>query len=97
MRTQIPRAIGRRTVPGRQEKLLAAAAERLIRLHLVALTPEVLDGAGAFADSDLRSLDAIHVASALLISAEVECFLSYDRRQAAAARAAGLEVAEPGR
>ena len=43
----------------------------------------------------LRALDAIHVASALRLGGDIEAFLTYDDRQAEAARAAGLTVASP--
>jgi hypothetical protein len=44
----------------------------------------------------IRSLDALHVASALRLGGEVEAFVTYDRRQAEAAVAAGLRVTGPG-
>jgi hypothetical protein len=43
----------------------------------------------------LRSLDAIHIATALGLAADVESFVSYDERQSAAARQAGLTVVAP--
>ncbi len=42
---------------------------------------------------DLRSLDALHVAACLRASCDV--MISYDLRQGAAAKAAGLHVAAP--
>lgn len=45
----------------------------------------------------LRSLDAIHVASALAIGDRHLQFVTYDQRQAEAARQAGLTVVQPGR
>ena len=44
----------------------------------------------------LRSLDAIHLATALAIDDEVE-FITYDERLAAAAREHRLRVVQPGR
>jgi len=44
----------------------------------------------------LRALDAIHVASAVLLGEEVAGFLTYDGRQADAAKDAGLQVLSPG-
>lgn len=44
----------------------------------------------------LRALDAIHVATALMLGPELESFITYDTRQAEAARAAGLHVVAPG-
>ena len=43
----------------------------------------------------LRSLDAIHLATALLIREDVDALLTYDDRLAAAATAHGLQVATP--
>jgi uncharacterized protein len=50
--------------------------------------------AGMLPQPMLRSLGAIHVASALVGGAEE--FLTYDERQAEAARAIGLRVVSPG-
>ena len=43
----------------------------------------------------LRTMDAIHVASALTLGPEVDSFVTYDDRLAAAARLAGLPVVQP--
>ena len=43
----------------------------------------------------LRTLDAIHVATALAIGPTLDAFVTYDDRQAEAARAAGLPVVRP--
>jgi predicted nucleic acid-binding protein len=51
--------------------------------------------AGALGEPGLRALDAIHVASAIAAS-PVDAFVSYDHRQAAAARLAGLRTVAPG-
>lgn len=45
---------------------------------------------------NLRSLDAIHVASAMQLGSELVALVTYDRRMADAARGAGLPVAMPG-
>jgi len=61
--------------------------------------PEALRGAllrgRVGANPDLRTLDAIHVAAAV-DSSPVDAFVSYDARQAAAARLAGLRTVRPG-
>jgi predicted nucleic acid-binding protein len=63
---------------------------------LIELSAEV---AGAAADlalpATLRTLDAIHVASAQSVAAELAAFVTYDTRQAEAAGAAGLRVESP--
>ena len=43
----------------------------------------------------LRSLDAIHLATALLIRHEVDVLMSYDQRMLVAAAAHGLPTASP--
>jgi predicted nucleic acid-binding protein len=45
---------------------------------------------------DVRSLDAIHLACALRVSAYLTALVTYDRRMAVAADALGLPVAAPG-
>ncbi len=68
-------------------------------LSLVALLEidaDVTSVAATTGGPGLRALDAIHVASALLVRAELESFITYDARQADAARAAGLHVIAPG-
>jgi predicted nucleic acid-binding protein len=56
--------------------------------------------AASYADSALRSLDAIHLATAQMLTAELgeppAAFVSYDKRLLAAASAAGLPTASPG-
>lgn len=44
----------------------------------------------------VRSLDAIHVASAGLLGSDLIALVTYDVRMAEAARATGLPVAMPG-
>jgi predicted nucleic acid-binding protein len=69
--------------------------DRLLRAcALVEVTPAVIDVAASLASPTVRTLDAIHVASALRIEAEE--LLAYDRRLAAAAAAHGLAVVSPG-
>ncbi|HSV66670.1 MAG TPA: PIN domain-containing protein [Mycobacteriales bacterium] len=69
---------------------------RLARVHVeIPLTDRVRDAATAV-PGRLRSLDAIHVASAELLGSELTALVTYDKRIADAARAAGLPVAMPG-
>jgi len=89
-RAELRRAV-RRAAPDRME-----AAEALLgRLLLVRLDAELLDAAGLLDPPELRTLDAIHVQCALLLGPDLEALITYDARQAAAARAAGLRVAQP--
>jgi len=51
--------------------------------------------AGSIAPAALRTLDAIHLATALMLGAELDAFVTYDDRLAAAARSIGLPVVRP--
>jgi uncharacterized protein len=76
--------------------VLAEARAVVGDLDLVPLDRAVQDVACDIGDPLLRSLDALHLASALLLGAELTTFIAYDRRLTNAARAAGLDVAAPG-
>ena len=66
----------------------------LERLDIFQLDKDVYRAAGLLPGRNLRSLDALHVAAALRVGADV--MITYDVRQADAARASGLQVAAPG-
>ena len=91
-------AAGERTgVLDAAERAQALAAwERLWpALHLVEVSPEVLDRASDLAGSDghsLRGADAVHLASALVLLHEDAIFAVWDERVASAARAEALRV-----
>lgn len=89
-RTELMRAV-RRARPD----LAEAARDLLHRLTLISLTREVCDGAGRLDPADLRSLDALHLASALQLGDDLESVVTYDERLAAAARGAGITVIAP--
>ena len=93
---EVPRAV-RKTDPA----ALPAAAAVIAKLGQVELDDHVRSLAATVDPSALRSLDAIHLASALSLappqgSNSVDMFVTYDRRLASAARAAGLTVVAPG-
>lgn len=92
---EVPRAIRRIEHPDLVE-LIARADAVLATLALVPIGREVLTIAGAFTMPTLRALDAIHVASSLLLD-DLGLFVSYDARQLRAAAEAGLAIASPGR
>ncbi len=94
---EIPRAVRRLAAGWRQaqvEALLARADTLLGACALRPLDRELLGGAGALARPELRSLDAVHVAAALRL-APLDGFVTYDERQAAAARLHGLSTSRP--
>ncbi len=70
-------------------------AVRLLDLvTMVPVTREVVLKAGHLPGS-VRSLDAIHLATALEMRQQVGPLITYDKRQAAAAEALGLDVLSP--
>jgi len=67
-------------------------------LHDVALLPlddALLDAATSLGPPKLRSLDAIHLATALSIRDDVGAVFTYDERLAEAANDAGFDVVQP--
>jgi len=96
--TELPRAIRRAVAhdPGLPlDLLIERAGEMLDAVALLPLDRPLLLAAGALAEPALRTLDAIHVAAAVDVS-PLDAFVSYDERQAAAARLAGLRTVHPG-
>ena len=66
------------------------------RLRVIALSGEMIESAASVPPPLLRTLDAIHLASALVLKPELDAFVVYDRRLAAAAAALGVPVSSPG-
>lgn len=92
-RTEVPRAL--RGIAGNHtDRLLERGAEVLGRCSFVPVDEDLLDTAGALDHPGLRSLDAIHLVSAASVSRD-EPFISYDRRQYAAAVEFGLYAVAP--
>lgn len=84
-----------RAVRRRQEDQILAAHKTLGEAALISIDQGILNQAGMLGPASLRSLDAIHLASALLIRDELEAFVAYDDRLLEAASALGLPVASP--
>jgi uncharacterized protein len=89
-RVEVVRAVRRH---GRPATVRAAAL--LDGLSLLALDDALLDRAAAIEADELRSLDAIHIASAQQLEAELDALVSYDERMLAAARSLGVPVSRP--
>jgi predicted nucleic acid-binding protein len=77
------------------ESAVPVARQVLAGLSLVSLTSEMLQRAAQLEPPELRSLDAIHLATALELGSELATLVAYDRRMLAAADALGLSVAAP--
>jgi len=89
-RAEMLRAI-RRAQPG----AIPRVHDALRKLVLLELTDELLTAAGMLHPPTLRTLDAIHLASALRLGAQLDVLITYDQRMASAAAALGLPVAAP--
>ena len=90
LRTELARAVARRD-PARS----TAARLLLASVTLLAADEAVLELAARLGPPSLRSLDAIHLASALELRDELTAFVAYDERLLDAASALGLPVASP--
>jgi predicted nucleic acid-binding protein len=89
-RTEVTRAL----LPSGMEAV-SRGEDVLRRIQLVRLNDRVLRAAGRMEPPQLRSLDAIHLASARELGASVKQIVTYDERMADAATAAGWSVAAP--
>jgi predicted nucleic acid-binding protein len=89
-RTEVLRAL----LPG-GEPALAAGRRVLDRIDLVHVNHRVLNLASTLLPLEVRSLDAIHLATATRLGADLGDIVTYDERMAAAARSMGYRVSAP--
>ena len=89
-RTELMRAV-RRHAPAFQ----ARARSLLGTVVFGQITPPLLERAALLDPPELRSLDAIHLATALSLGNELDGFVTYDERLARAARASGIPTLAP--
>jgi predicted nucleic acid-binding protein len=88
---EVPRVACRTGVPeveGRADRLVA-------KLDLLQLTDGIVQRSARLERPTLRTLDAIHLASALSLGAELDAFAAYDERLVEAGAAAGVNVVSP--
>jgi uncharacterized protein len=90
--TEVPRAL-RHAGFGSAER--RRAGEILRRLALVDVDRPVLTVAAVLDPPALRTLDAIHLATALAVREDLDALVTYDRRLRVAAEGAHLEVLAP--
>ena len=90
-RTELIRAT-RRVAPTHVRQARAV----LDAVVLARVTPEICDSAGLLGPAELRSLDAIHVATALALGDELDGIVVYDSRFREAASSVGIETIAPG-
>ena len=86
----------RRAAARRPAEVQRDVRETLALLGLLPLTVGVADQAAVVGNASLRSLDAIHLATAMLLGDDLTAFVTYDRQLGRAALDAGLTVVAPG-
>lgn len=74
---------------------LATVREGLRRVDLIGIDDRILDAAGTLEPQVLRTLDAIHLATAMAVGDDLEAIVTYDERMIDAARLMGLATASP--
>lgn len=74
---------------------LATVREGLRRVDLIGIDDRILDAAGTLEPQVLRTLDAIHLATAMAVGDDLEAIVTYDERMVVAARLMGLSTATP--
>jgi uncharacterized protein len=85
----------RRSTLREDEALLPRADLLLEEVTQIELSAAVLESASRLPGPHLRTLDAIHLATALLIREDIETVLTYDVRLRGVAEAHGLPTATP--
>lgn len=91
-RVELMRAVARQGEPGLPER----ARYLLEGLDILPISDAVITLAESIGPATLRSIDAIHLASAAQIRAELTSFVTYDRRLLEGCRDAGFDTQSPG-
>lgn len=74
---------------------LATVREGLRRVDLIGIDDRTLDAAGTLEPQVRRTLDAIHLATAMAVGDDLEAIVTYDERMVEAARLMGLSTVSP--
>jgi hypothetical protein len=90
LRIELVRAVARA-----KPVLLPDARDLLLAFSYIAIDDEIVEAAMNEPDRSLRSLDAIHLATARLLGPDLDAIVTYDDRLATAATDAGLITASP--
>jgi uncharacterized protein len=89
-RTEVPRAVWRAN-----PSALPRSYRQMKGVEQVGLSPAVLDTAATLPPAALRSIDAIHLASALALQRDLTAFVAYDPLLLSAASDLGLPTVSP--
>jgi predicted nucleic acid-binding protein len=84
-----------RAAQRRDEPTVRKTREVLDGLAEITITEALLDSAGSMQPTTLRTLDAIHLATALELGAELSVLVAYDVRLLGAARGASVPTLTP--
>ena len=84
-----------RAVTRAMPALLPDARDLLLAFSFVAIDDDIVEAAMNEPDRGLRSLDAIHLATARVLGEDLDALVSYDDRLLKAATDAGLATASP--
>lgn len=91
LRVELLRAIKRAGLP----RLGAPARRHLTAISLIRIDDGLLERAGDLDPASLRSLDAIHLASAMALGSDLGVVVTYDDRMLQGAAALGLPTTSP--
>ena len=91
LRIELTRAVAR-AMPA----LLPDARDLLTAFSYIAMDDDIVEAAMSEPDRGLRSLDAIHLATARILAPELDALVIYDDRLMRAATEAGLVTVSPG-
>lgn len=91
LRIEVMRAVNR-VMPA----LLPDARDLLTAFDVISIDDDIVDAAMNEPNRSLRSLDAIHLATARVLGTELNAVLTYDDRLATAAAEAGISAVMPG-
>jgi len=84
-----------RAVRSKGAGAVALAGDVLRKTDSIPLSIDLLDEAALLADDVLRTLDAIHIASAQRVGPDLIALVAYDRRLVDAAACSGLAAISP--
>lgn len=90
LRIEVTRSVAR-AMPA----LLPDARDLLLAFSCIAIDDDIVEGAVNEPDRRLRSLDAIHLATARILAPELDGLVAYDDRLLRAATEAGLATVSP--
>ena len=90
LRIEVTRAVARI-----RPALLPDARDLLLAFSYIAIDEDIVEGAVSEPDRGLRSIDAIHLATARILAPDLDAIVSYDDRLTKAAQDAGLPTASP--